>query len=91
MSHAEWAAGLTVADLDLLINRCVQERDFKGLSAALHLMAVKDPSRAEHWRDTLLLAVDLGRAAREPSQTSANVDAVPADRAASTAPSGGVS
>lgn len=60
-TDAEWAANLTAHDLDAIISRCVQARDFKGLSAALHLMAVKDPHRAEHWRDTLLLCVNVVR------------------------------
>lgn len=62
VSNAEWAASLTVADVDTILNRSVQERDFKGLSAALHLMAVKDPHRAEEWRDMLRLGVALGEA-----------------------------
>jgi hypothetical protein len=60
-SAAEWAASLSVADVDTIISRCVEDRDFKGLSSALHLMAVKDPKRAEHWRSTLLLAVEVAR------------------------------
>lgn len=61
-TNEEWAASLTVADLDVILNRCVQDRDFRGLSAALHLMAVKDPHRAEVWRETLLLGVEVGKA-----------------------------
>lgn len=69
-SAEEWAASLSVADVDRIINRCVQTKDFRGLKAALHLMAVKDPDRASHWREVLLLGVALGRAriaAEEPS------------------------
>lgn len=64
-SDAEWAASLSVADVDLMLNRCVQAKDFQGISAALHLLAVKDPNRAETWRNTLLLAVEVGRARHE--------------------------
>lgn len=67
-SDAEWAASLSVADVDLLINRCVKARDMQGISAALHLMAVKDPDRAQMWRDTLLLAVEVGRARHEETR-----------------------
>jgi hypothetical protein len=68
VSDAEWAASLSVEDLDLLINRCVHERDMQGISAALHLMAVKDPARAEHWRSTLLLAVEVAQARHATTQ-----------------------
>jgi 3-keto-L-gulonate-6-phosphate decarboxylase len=61
-SDAEWAASLTVADVDTILNRCVQQRDFTGLAAGLRLMAVKDPRRAEEWMDTLRLGVALGQA-----------------------------
>lgn len=61
VSDADWAANLSVADLDVLLERCLQARDFQGLSATLHLMAVKDPQRAERWRETLLLAVAVRR------------------------------
>jgi 3-keto-L-gulonate-6-phosphate decarboxylase len=59
-STAEWAASLTVADVDLLINRCVKTKDMQGIRAALHLMGVKDPGRAEQWRTALALAVEVG-------------------------------
>lgn len=61
-TNAEWAASLTVADLDTILNRCVQARDFKGLEAGLCLMAVKDPRRAEEWMDTLRIGVAIGQA-----------------------------
>jgi hypothetical protein len=79
VSDAEWAASLSVEDLDLLINRCVHERDMKGISAALHLMAVKDPARAEHWRSTLLLAVEVAQARHATTQKPDTADAMLAD------------
>jgi hypothetical protein len=65
VTDAEWAASLSVADVDLLINRCVKAKDMQGIGAALHLMAVKDPDRAEQWRTALTLAVEVGKARHE--------------------------
>ena len=61
-TNEAWAATLSVADVDLLINRCVKAKDMQGIGAALHLMAVKDPYRAEQWRTALSVAVEIGKA-----------------------------
>jgi hypothetical protein len=62
VTDAEWAASLTVQDVDLIINRCVRAKDMQGIGHALHLMAVKDPYRAEQWRTALSVAVEIGLA-----------------------------
>lgn len=49
----------------MLINRCVKAKDMQGIGAALHLMAVKNPDRAEQWRTALSIAVKVGLARHE--------------------------
>jgi hypothetical protein len=68
MSGAERGCGapeFTVEQLDWIINRAVKDRDFQAISAALHVLAVQAPDRAEQWRQTLLLAVRVGKAAHD--------------------------
>ena len=43
----EWAASLTPAQVEGIIVRSVQAYDWKGVEAALRLLARKDPARAE--------------------------------------------
>lgn len=52
----------TVAQLDAVMGEAVRRKDFIAIKAALTLLAVQAPDRAEAWRQTLLLAVEVGKA-----------------------------
>lgn len=57
----EWAARLSAADVEAIFHAALRKHDMRGVVAALELLAVKDPRRAQK----LLDLVEVGLALRE--------------------------
>lgn len=65
----EQATRWTPGQLEAVIHAALQDRDFKGVEAALRLLALEDPYQAQEILDILNLAVAIRGEAAEPAGT----------------------
>jgi hypothetical protein len=60
----EWAARLSAADVETIFHAALQGHDMRGVVAALELLAVKDPRRAQELKDLIEVGLRLREVAR---------------------------
>lgn len=65
---------LSPADLELIVHRALEARDFQAVIAALKLMATKDPHRAAHLFYLLEIGLELSRSERAAAEGGAEGD-----------------
>lgn len=59
--NAAFAASLSAGDCELIVHNALRAGDMPAVVAALRLLAVKDPHRAEMLLDIVNVAIDLRR------------------------------
>jgi hypothetical protein len=60
----EWAARLSAADVEAIFHAALREHDMLGVVAALELLAVKDPHRAQELLDLIEVGLRISEVTR---------------------------
>lgn len=58
----EWAAALSPGDCELIVHGALRAGDMEAVVAAMHLLATKDPHRAQQLLDVVQVALDVAKA-----------------------------
>lgn len=60
----------SVAVLETILAKSIEERDWKGVDASMRLIAVQDPRRAQILLDTMKVGIAISRERREAPDAS---------------------
>lgn len=61
------APEMTVESVTQLLHICLEKQDIEGVGHCLRWIAVRDPQRADHLRNLMLLGLDIAQTERGAS------------------------